>query len=292
MGAGILLAIGAYAIWGLTPVYWKGLASIPATEVLIPRVFWTTALLLIAAQLTGRQSETWTRDGKTWGWTLVAALLLALNWGVFIYAVQSEQILATSLGYYINPLMSILLGLIVLGERLRPVQAMAVGIAGIGVASMAWQAGTLPWISLVLAGSFAFYGLIHKLSPQPPFAGLAREMLVLCPFAAAGALWLAAKGSSALVDAPVSMQAYLALAGIVTASPLLLFHAATKRLPLIAVGMFQYIAPTLSLILAIVTYGEHFSRAHFVGFGCVWLGLVVFSVDAFLWSRPTASADS
>lgn len=286
--SGIALAVSAYAIWGLTPIYWKALSSIPAVEILVPRVFWTTCLLLLGAGLAGRQAETWTRDLRIWAWAFVAALLLALNWGVFIYAVQSQQILATSLGYYINPLVSILLGLLVLGERLNRIQAFAVLLAGVGVASMGIQAGSLPWVSLVLASSFALYGLIHKLSPQPPFAGLSREMLVLCPVALAGAVWLASSESSALFAAPASMQAFLSLAGIVTAAPLLLFHGATRRLPLIAVGMFQYIAPTLSLLLAVARYGETFSAAHALGFGCVWMGLVVFSADAIRRSRATA----
>ena len=289
---GILLAVSAYAIWGLTPVYWKALSDIPAAEVLVPRVFWTAALLLVGSALLGRLHETWTRDLRVWGWTAVAASLLAVNWGIFIYAVQSGQVLATSLGYYINPLMSILLGLLLLGERLGRVQALAVLIAAAGVGSMALRAGSLPWISLVLAGSFALYGLIHKLSPQPPFAGLAREMLVLCPVAAAAAAWGVARGEAALLGATPSMHAFISLAGVVTASPLLLFHGATKRLPLIAVGMFQYIAPTLSLLLAVLLYDETFSSAHALGFGCVWAGLILFSLDALARARRSAPPES
>jgi chloramphenicol-sensitive protein RarD len=275
------LATGAYVIWGLTPVYWKAIAEIPATEVLIPRIVWTALLLLAVAWLTGRHEETWSVGARGWGPTAIAALLLAVNWGVFIFAVQSGQVLATSLGYYINPLVSILLGMLILGERLSPAQAIAVLVAGLGVATMTIRAGELPWVSLALAVSFALYGLIHKLSPQPPIAGLTREMLMLSPLALAGLLLLDRSEESALLEASLGTQAFLSLTSIVTASPLLLFHAATRRLPLIAVGMFQYIAPTLTLLLAVLLYDEAFTRAHALGFGCVWTGLGLFSFDAF-----------
>lgn len=292
---GVSFAVGAYTLWGVTPIYWKWISEIPPDEVLIPRIIWTLLLLLAAARITGRQAQTWEASGTRWLWTLAAALLLATNWGIFIYAVQSNQMLATSLGYYINPLASIALGLLVLGERLNRIQTIAVAIAALGVASMTIQAGTLPWISLFLAGSFACYGLIHKLSPQPPIAGLTREMLVLSPLAMMGVAWLVSRSaptSSAsvlhLVDAPLKTHALLILAGVVTASPLLLFHASTRHLPLIAIGMLQYIAPTLTLILAVVVYDEPFTMPHAVGFGFVWAGLAVFTLDSIQRARRQA----
>lgn len=280
--SGVGFALSSYILWGITPVYWKSVTSVPSTEVLIPRILWTALLLLLLARLSGRHAETWATDVRGWTWTLVAGLLLATNWGVFIYAVQSDQVIATSLGYYINPLASILLGLLIVGERLNRVQAVAVAIAGVGVATMAVRAGGLPWISLVLAGSFALYGLIHKLAPRPAIAGLTREMLVLSPIALLGLAWLMTHPApgDGLLDAPPGTQALLSLTGIVTAAPLLLFHAATRRLPLIAVGMFQYLSPTLTLVLAIVVYGEEFTTSHLMGFGCVWIGLALFSADS------------
>ena len=286
-GSGMGLALAAYAIWGLTPIYWKAIAEIPAVEVLVPRIVWTVILLLVVARLLGRHEETWTVHERGWSWTLSAALLLASNWGLFIFAVQSNQVLATSLGYYINPLVSILLGLIILRERLNPIQASAIAIAGLGVATMTIRAGELPWISLALAGSFALYGLIHKLSPQPPIAGLTREMLVLTPIALGGLALLASSSDSALVSAPLDTQALLSVSSLVTAAPLLLFHAATRRLPLIAVGMFQYVAPTLTLALAVAVYDESFTSAHAMGFGCVWLGLALFTFDAVRRTRSS-----
>jgi len=287
-GPGMALAIGAYSIWGLTPVYWKTLASIPAAEILVPRVFWTLLLLLLATRIVGGRAEKGALVAPGWGSTVAAALLLATNWGLFIFAVQSDQVLATSLGYYINPLASVLLGVLVLRERLNAVQGAAVVLAGLGVLGMALRAGELPWISLALAGSFALYGLIHKLSPRPPLAGLTREMLVLTPLTLAGLVAWTATGDSALVRAPLRMQLLLALAGLVTAAPLLLFHAATRRLPLIVVGMFQYIAPTLTLLLAVVVYGEPFTRAHAAAFGCIWGALALFSFDSLRRARVVA----
>jgi chloramphenicol-sensitive protein RarD len=281
------LAVGCYLTWGLVPIYWKGIIEIPAAEALIPRIIWTGVLLWIATFMTGRTAETWSEGGREWGWTMLAALLLAGNWGLFIYAVQSDQVIASSLGYYINPLVSILLGLVILGERLNRVQAIAVAIAALGVATLTIQAGKLPWISLVLAISFATYGLIHKLHPQPPLAGLTREMLVLSPLALLAFGYLSTRTGSPLVSASLGEHAYLSLSSVVTAVPLLLFHAATRRLPLIAVGMFQYIAPTITLILATVVYREPFTSAHATGFGFVWVGLGVFTFDSL---RRTRSA--
>lgn len=278
--SGMGLATACYFGWGLTPIYWKTIANIPAEEVLIPRILWTLALLGVAALATGRMRETFTAHGAAWGWSLLAALLLACNWCLFIYAIQSDRVMATSLGYYINPLMSILLGLVILGERLNRVRSIAVCIAALGVATLTLREGQLPWISLALATTFALYGLIHKLRPQPPLAGLMREMLVLAPITLAGLVFLSTRPSAPLLEASFAEQIRLSFAGVVTAGPLLLFHAATKRLPLVAVGMFQYIAPTLTLVLATVVYGEVFDPAHAAGFGLVWLGLVLFSLDS------------
>ncbi len=278
--SGMGFATACYLVWGLVPLYWKAIRDIPSDEALIPRILWTLVLLLGATALTGKQRELRPAHPRDWGWNLLASLLLATNWLIFIYAVQSGQIVATSLGYYINPLMSILLGLVALGERLNRAQAVAVAVAALGVATLTLRAGGLPWISLALAGSFALYGLIHKLRPQPPVGGLAREMLVLSPLSVLAVAALTTKEHSPLLAASFAEHAYLSLSGLVTAVPLLLFHAATRRLPLAAVGMFQYIAPTITLILATVVYGEAFTPAHATGFGLVWIGLVVFTSDS------------
>ena len=286
------LAVACYLAWGLVPVYWKGIVEIPAAEALIPRILWTFVLLWIATRITGRTAETWAEGGREWGWTMLAALLLSANWGIFVYAVQSDQVIASSLGYYINPLVSILLGLVILGERLNRIQAFAIFTAALGVGILTLQVGELPWISLVLAISFATYGLIHKLHPQPPLAGLTREMLVLSPLAFLAFGYLFVRSDSALVNASLGDHLYLSLSSVVTAVPLLLFHAATRRLPLVAVGMFQYIAPTITLILATVVYREPFTSAHATGFGFVWVGLAVFTFDSIRRTRSVRRAAS
>ena len=277
---GMGYATGCYALWGLVPIYWKSIQSIPAFEALVPRVLWTLALLVVVSVATGQLRDAWQAPRREWGWTLLAALFLAGNWTLFIYAIQIDQVIATSLGYYINPLVSIVFGLLILGERLNRAQTLAVAVAAAGVAILAIREGALPWISLVLAGSFAVYGLIHKLHPQPPLGGLTREMTVLAPLTGVGVLWFSTQPHSPLLEASAAEHAYLSLSSIVTAAPLLLFHAATRRLPLVAVGMFQYIAPTLTLGLATFLYGEAFTSSHGFAFGLVWVGLVVFTIDS------------
>ena len=283
--SGMGLAVSCYLLWGLVPIYWKAIPEIAPDEALIPRILWTLAVLGVATLVTGRMAENWTSDIRDWGWNLLAASLLAGNWTLFIYAIQTDRVIATSLGYYINPLVSILFGLVILGERLNRVQSIAIAVAACGVATLTIREGELPWISLVLATTFGLYGLLHKLHPQPALAGLTREMMVLAPFAVLGFGWLAARSESMLVDASLGSHAYLSLTGVITATPLLLFHAATKRLPLVAVGMFQYIAPTITLVLATAVYGEPFTTSHALGFGFVWIGLGLFSFDSIRRSR-------
>lgn len=283
--SGIGFAVGAYFWWGLVPLYWKRILEISATEALIPRILWTLIILWIAAAAAGRSAETWTKNPREWGWASLSAVLLAGNWCLFVYAIQSDQVVSASLGYYINPLMSVLLGLLVLGEKFNRTQVLAIAAAALGMTAIAMGLGALPGISLGLAISFALYGLIHKLHPQPPLAGLTREMLILAPVSALALLWLLRQPNSAFGQASIGEHAYLALSGLVTAVPLLLFHAAIRRLPLVAVGMLQYIAPTLTLLLAIVFFHESFTRAHAAGFGLVWLGLGLFMFDALRRAR-------
>lgn len=277
---GVGFATGCYLLWGIVPAYWKVVGAVPAFEMLIARILWTLLLVAGIALATARRRELRGARLADWGWSFVAASVLAVNWVTFIYAVQTDRVLATSLGYFINPLMSVLLGMLVLGERLTRVQGLSVGVAGAGVVAMAVAAGSLPWISLVLATSFALYGLVHKLRPQPAIGGLVREMAVLAPLASGAFALLARDGDSVLVAAPPSLHALVALAGPVTAAPLLLFHAAARRLPLVVVGMFQYIAPTLTFLLATLWYREPFTKDAAIGFALVWLALGLFVLDA------------
>lgn len=282
IAAGAAYAVVAYGLWGAFPIYWRWIGAVPAREVIAPRIVWTAVVMLGLIAVSRRAGEL--RAGgfgrQRWLATAAGAITLAINWLVFIYAIEIRRIVDTSLGYYINPLVAVLLGLAVLGERLSRLQGIAVGIAAVGVAYLTLATGSLPWISAVLAVSFALYGLVHKLAPQPPLGGLGSEMLLLSPLAVAWWLWLSARGEAVLRDSPAGLQGAVALSGVVTAIPLLYFHAAAKRLPFVAVGMLQFISPTLTLILAVAFYGEPFTRAHAWSFGCVWLGLALFCWDA------------
>jgi chloramphenicol-sensitive protein RarD len=277
---GMGFATGCYLLWGIVPVYWKIVGAVPAHEMLIARILWTLLFVGAITLATGRGRELLGSTPGAWGWTLAAASVISINWVTFIYAVQTDRVLATSLGYFINPLMSVLLGMLVLGERLSRAQGVSVLVAAAGVATMAIRAGSVPWISLVLATSFALYGLAHKLHPQPAIGGLVREMAVLAPMALVAFGLLARAGDSTLAEAPPSLHALVALAGPVTAAPLLLFHAAARRLPLVVVGMFQYIAPTFTFLLATLWYREPFTHDAAIGFALVWLALGLFVLDA------------
>jgi len=287
---GALYAIGAYGLWGVVPIYWKWIADLPALELVGPRIGWTALLLVALLGASGRAREILHVERRVLAPIVLAALLIAGNWFIFIYAVQTDQIIATSLGYYINPLVSVFLGLVVLGERLRPLQTAAVTLACVGVAAFAVRAGSLPWISVVLAVSFGLYGLVHKMNPQPPLPGLAREMIVLLPLAAVIQGGLVFTGDSELVHASFGLHALVALSGVVTAAPLFCFRAATARLPLVAVGMFQYLAPTITLLIAVALYGEAFTRDHAITFGCVWLALALFTFDAIRTASRAGAA--
>ncbi len=221
---------------------------------------------------------------------LASAALISVNWLVFVYAVQTDRVLATSLGYYVNPLISVLLGTLFLGERLRPVQLLAVAIAGAGVLQLTVAFGSFPWIAGALATSFALYGLVRKVAPVPPLAGFAVEMLLIAP---AGLAYLAVQsslGAAAFPTGDARLDGLVLCAGAVTAAPLLLFATAAKRLRLSTLGLVQYLAPTLAFALAVGLYGEPFTRAHAVTFFCVWLALGLYSLDAARAMRPAEAA--
>jgi chloramphenicol-sensitive protein RarD len=284
---GIAFAVMAYGLWGVTPIYWKVTQAIPAAEMLALRVLWTAVLMIAGLAAFGKLSSLRDilQDVRRLVASVLAALLLGVNWLVFIYAVQTDRILATSLGYYINPLVSVVLGLVVLRERLTRLQALAVLIAAFGIAWFTAVQGALPWIAGALAVSFGFYGLIRKLVQELPPAALAAEMLTLSPLAIAYVLWRVEQGESFVASAGPSFHLLVSAAGLVTAAPLLSFHAAARRLPLVAIGMLQYIAPSLTLGLAVWIYGEPFSVAHAVTFGCVWTGLALFTAESLRVTR-------
>ncbi|GAB3461428.1 EamA family transporter RarD [Azotobacter salinestris] len=288
---GYLLGLTAYGIWGLFPLYFKTLSSIPAEEILVHRVLWSALCGLLLLQLWRHPG--WWRELRAHPRRVAvlagSSLLIACNWLLYVWAVNNGRMLETSLGYYINPLVNVLLGLLLLGERLRPLQWLAVGLAALGVLQQLWQLGSLPWISLVLAFSFGFYGLIRKQAPIAALPGLLVETWLLLPLAL-GWLWLHPGASSAQDTFWSTSQAlWLAAAGPVTLVPLLCFNAAARHLPYATLGFLQYLAPTLVLLLAVFVYGEPLERGRLLAFVCIWLGLAVYSLDIWRGLRQASA---
>ncbi|WP_298407520.1 EamA family transporter RarD [uncultured Chloroflexus sp.] len=282
---GIGAAVAAYTLWGLLPVYWKALNGATATEILAHRMIWS--LLFLLAVLAVRQQWEWVqvmRRQRRLRWTyLASATLLAANWGIYVWAVQMNRVVEASLGYFINPLVSIALGVLVLRERLRPAQWLAIAIAAAGVAWLTYSAGALPWIALALALSFGFYGLLRKQTPLGSFEALTVETLWMFVPAVLWLGWLAGNNGGMHHDA--GLWLLLLSTGVVTAAPLLFFGAATQRIPLTTIGILQYLAPTLQLLLGVLVYGEPFSTAQLIGFGAIWTALAIYTTDSLLATR-------
>lgn len=280
--AGIASAAGAYVLWGLFPLYFKAVAHVPAVEVLANRIVWTMVLMVAAVAVSRR----WRRvrgvfaDRRLAGGLVLAAVLITVNWGVFIWAVADGRVLESSLGYFINPLVSVVLGVAVLRESLRPAQWTAVALAAAGVGFQVVVAGVVPWVSLILAGTFAAYGLVRKVVMVDPITGLLVETLLLAPVAAGYLALLAADGAGAMGHAGWQTAVLLAAAGPLTALPLLLFVAGAQRIRLSTLGLLQYIVPTGHFLLAVFAFGEAFTAETLVTFGCVWAALAVYTVTA------------
>jgi chloramphenicol-sensitive protein RarD len=287
---GILYGIGAYALWGLFPLYWKQLHEVDALQVIGHRIGWSFILLMtyiiVTKQWKDFRSVAFTR--KTIGVYSVAAVFLSLNWLIYVWGVNSGFIVETSLGYFINPLLSVLLGVIFLRERLRPLQWVPVALAAIGVVYLTVVYGRPPWIALSLAFSFALYGFIKKLSPLGSLYGLTLETGIVFPLALIYLVFVGFNGTGAFLHDGTRVDLFLTGAGIATTIPLLMFASAAKQIPLSIVGMLQYIAPTLQFLIGVLVYKEAFDMAHFIGFGIVWAALVIFVVESYAASRATA----
>lgn len=279
--SGVASAIAAYALWGLLPLFFKLLATVPPLQILSHRIIWSLGLLLVLAFATGR----WRAIRRALAsrrlrlMLLGSASLIAANWLIYIWAVLNGHVLEASLGYFINPLVNVALGMAVLGERLRRLQAVAVGLAALGVTILAVAGTGSIWISLSLALTFASYGLIRKLAPIDALGGLLGETLILGLPALVVLGWAAANGTGSFVASEPGLDALLILSGAVTATPLLLFAAATKRMRYSTLGLFQYIAPTLQFAQAVLLFGEPFQTRHFLTFGCIWAGCALYAAD-------------
>jgi chloramphenicol-sensitive protein RarD len=282
---GVLLALIAYGTWGLAPVYFKLLEQATPLEVVAHRVIWSAVVLVVLIYLRGQWGSLLRLDCRQVGWLAVSGGLIAVNWLLFVWAIFDARMLEASLGYYINPLVNVLLGVLYFKEWLRPAQKMALGLAALGVANEMVAVGVVPWMGLALAFSFGFYGLVRKRLALDSAVGLGVETALLLPLALGYLAVTALAGDGAFARGAPDELALLALAGPVTVVPLVCFAAAALRLPLSVLGFFQYLAPSATLLLAVFVYGEPFRLSQLVTFGCIWLGLLIFSSEALYHQR-------
>lgn len=279
--SGLVMGTAAYFLWGLVPLFWPLLAPASSAEALAHRFVWSMVLILLLLVATRRLRHfraIWT-DGRRVALLAVASVVIALNWGGFIWGVTHGHVIETSLGYFINPLVTVMLGVFVLGENLRPWQWAAVGVGAVAVAVLTFDYGRPPWIALLLAGSFATYGFLKKQAQLGALESLGAETLLLTPVALAFLLWLEATGSGTFGHAGATNAALLVSTGIVTAIPLLLFGGAATRLSLTTLGILQYLGPALQFVFGLLIFREPMSGAAWIGFLLVWLALVIFTVD-------------
>ncbi|WKE65578.1 EamA family transporter RarD [Gallaecimonas kandeliae] len=283
---GSLYAVAAYTMWGIAPAYFKLIQQVPATEILTHRVIWSCLLLAVLLLVLGKWGAVRQvlKERRQWQTLMLTACFIATNWGLFIWAINSDHMLDASLGYYINPLVNVALGMLFLGERLRRLQWLALGLAAGGVAIQLIAFGSLPWIALVLAVSFGLYGLFRKKVPVDPIAGLFVETVLLLP-AALLYLNLLDSPTAHLTANPWQLNGLLVAAGLVTTVPLLCFIAAARSLPLSVLGFFQYIGPSLTFLMAVFLYGEAFDASKMLTFGFIWGALLLFILDAVRQAR-------
>ena len=284
---GILAALTAYVLWGFFPIYWKSLQTVPAFEILCHRVVWSMLLLTII--LSVRKHWKWLKPAivvpKTILPFVASAVILAGNWLTYIWGVNSGHIVETSLGYFINPLISVLLGVIFLKERLRRVQWISILIALAGVLYLTFQYGQFPWIALTLAFSFGFYGLIRKTGKLSSLEGLSVEMVILFIPALFFIFYLELHGSGSFLNGNLTIQTLLPLAGVVTSVPLLFFAFGARNITLTTLGLLQYIAPSLQLMVGVFIYHENFPKIRMIGFMFIWIALLIYSAEGIIVAR-------
>lgn len=299
MNKGVLYALGAYGVWGLFPLYWKLLGNVPSTQVIAHRIIWSAVFL--AVLLTVRRN--WKplleslRSSRVVVTYATASVILTANWLIYVWAINADKVVESSLGYFINPLVSILLGVVFLGERMRPWQWVAVAVAALGVLDLALSYGHVPWIALALAASFGTYGLIKKRAPLAASHGLTLETGTMFIPAIAFAVLEASRGVGAfgLSSAPAISGGLSPLAtsllliggGVVTTIPLLMFSSATQMIPLSWIGLLQYITPTAQFLMGVFLYHEPLTHDNLVGFAVVWIGLAIFGVEGVLARRTS-----
>ncbi len=281
---GIIYTAGAYLLWGILPIYWKFINEVPALEILAHRVIWSFIFVLIIVVLLKRKRlknffQVQMSQKKTWLGLFLASLFISINWFTYIYAVNTNQIVEASLGYYVNPLVAVLLGVFVLREKMNVWQLVSFVLAGIGVIYMTLSVGKLPWISLVLALSFGFYGLSKKLIKVDSILGLLLETLFVLPFALLFLVYLGVNDQHSFSTGSLKNDLFLVGSGIATGLPLLWFGIGAQKIPLYMVGFLQYISPTISLILGVLMYGESFTKDHVITFACIWIAIAIFTMS-------------
>lgn len=294
---GVWVAVGSYVLWGVMPLYWHALAAVPSMQIIVHRIVWST--VLVCGWLGWKYSRGWLRETLAHpraAWMLaLSGTLIAFNWSLYIWAVNAGHVVETSLGYFINPLLNVVLGVVVLKERLNRVQWTSVAIATAGVLWLTFTYGDFPWIALALAASFGAYGLVRKLVGVPPVRGLGVESLYLFLPALAVLAWGEAHGQGGFVahGATVAWGAgttiMLVLGGALTALPLIGFADAVRRIPYSLVGLLQYISPTLQLLCGVLVLHEAFDRDRAVGFAFIWIALLLYAGDGLLRARRTAA---
>ncbi len=289
---GLLITASTFVLWGLVPLYWHLLKAVPSSQIIAHRIIWST-LLVVAWLLLSSRLQWWRAiavQPRALLMLAASSVSIAFNWGLYIWAINAGHVIQSSLGYFINPLVSVLLGVLVLKERLRTVQWLAVGFAALGVIWLTVDAGTLPWIALGLAFSFGIYGLLRKLVAVDPVAGLGVESLYLFVPALGFALWSeAGHGGGFFGGWRLREDLLLVFGGVVTALPLIGFAYGVRRIPLSLVGILQYIAPSLQLLLGVWFFHEPFDTGKAVGFAAIWVGLLLFVGDGIRYSRRGVS---
>jgi chloramphenicol-sensitive protein RarD len=291
MRSGIIYAALAFFCWGLFPIYFHALGEVPPLQILAHRMLWSLAFLLVLLLL--RRDWKWlqvVRQPRVFFSFVLSALLLSANWLVYIWSVMNHHVIEASLGYFINPLVNIVLGYLILKERMRPLQWAAIGVAALGVTWLTWQAGTVPWIALFLALSFGGYGLLRKTAALGPLEGLSFETIVLFPLAAGYVIWLTVQGQNVFINtASDTTRWLLIMAGPLTAIPLLLFATGARKIPLSILGLLQYLSPTLQFLLGVWLFKEAFSADRLVGFVLIWSALALFAGEGLLRRQPVAA---
>lgn len=284
---GVIAALTAFTFWGLVPIYYKGLQTVDAWEVIAHRVIWSVPILLLFLVI---------RDGKTFwknlrlpitsiAWLVLSGLTISINWLVFVWAVANDHVLDTSLGYFGTPLINVLFGYLFFKERLPVLQVIAVFIAAVGTVYLAWYLGRPPWIAMTLAVSFGIYGLLRKRLDVGPMLGLLWEIALMFLPALAYLIWLSSQSELKFLHVSTGIDLLLLGASIATVLPLIWFNMAAQKLPLSILGFFQYLAPSMSFLIAVFLYGERFTAGHAVAFGCIWLALAMVSIEPFRRAR-------